>query len=88
MYYFLFKFKFVLNPMVGKPSLPGNAVESTAATTVIANGGLWTLGFKWPSHHEFNPTTTPGSEIEQVMLTELLGKPIQRYPACGIMGNI
>ena len=35
-----------LNPMVGRPGLPGHAVESSAATTVAANGGLWTLGFK------------------------------------------
>ena len=36
----------LLNPVVGRPGLPGNAIESTAATTVVANGGLWTLGFK------------------------------------------
>ena len=38
------KFKLVhiitLNPMGGRPGLPGTAVESTAAATVAANGGL------------------------------------------------
>ena len=30
----------------GRPALPGNDVESAAATTIVANGGMWTLGFK------------------------------------------
>ena len=30
--------------MIGRPGLPGS--ESAAATTVVANSGLWTLGFK------------------------------------------
>ena len=33
-----------LNPMAGRPCLPGNAKESTAAATLAANSGLWTLG--------------------------------------------
>ena len=33
-----------LNPMVGRRGLPGNAVASAAATTVVANSGLWTVG--------------------------------------------
>ena len=33
--------------MVGRPGLPGNAVQSAAATTVVVKGGLWTLGFKY-----------------------------------------
>ena len=33
-----------LNPMVGSRGLPGNAVASAAATTVVANSGLWTVG--------------------------------------------
>ena len=31
--------------MGGRPGLPGIAVESAAATTVAANGGLSTWGF-------------------------------------------
>ena len=33
-----------LKPMGGRPGLPGNAIKSAAATTVTANGGLWTWG--------------------------------------------
>ena len=40
--------------MFGRPGLPGNAVESTAATTVVANGGLWTLGFKKTANYTSN----------------------------------
>ena len=36
--------------MVDRPCHPGNAVESAAATTVVAKGGLWTLEFKQGSH--------------------------------------
>ena len=36
-----------LKPMGGGPGLPGNAIENAAATTVAANGGLWTLGFNF-----------------------------------------
>ena len=38
--------EYFLNPMVCRPGLPGSAVESTAATTVVAKGRLWTLEFK------------------------------------------
>ena len=34
-----------LNPMAGRPGLPGNAKESAAAAKLAANSGLWTLGF-------------------------------------------
>ena len=34
-----------LNPMAGRPGLPGNSKESAAAATPAANSGLWTLGF-------------------------------------------
>ena len=33
-----------LNPMIGGPGLPGNAVEAQQQTTVAANGELSTLG--------------------------------------------
>ena len=36
------KKNFSLNPMGGRPGLPGVAVESTAAATVTASGGLST----------------------------------------------
>ena len=36
----------VLNPMGGRPGLSGITVESPAAATVAANGGLSTWGFK------------------------------------------
>ena len=32
--------------MAGRPGLPGNTMEATAAATVAANGALWTLGLK------------------------------------------
>ena len=36
----------MLNPMAGRPGLPGNDEESTAAAKLAANSGLWTLGFR------------------------------------------
>ena len=36
----------VLKPIGGRQGLPGNAKENAATTTVAANGGLWTWGFK------------------------------------------
>ena len=41
-----YRWYLLLKPMSGRLGLPGNAIESTAATTIAANGGLWTLGFK------------------------------------------
>ena len=35
-----------LNPVGGRPSLPGIAIESATAATVAANGGLSTWRFK------------------------------------------
>ena len=32
--------------MAGRPGLPGINCIGTAAVTLAANGGLWTLGFK------------------------------------------
>ena len=37
----------LIKPVGGRPGLPGNAIESIAATTTAANSGLWTLGFKF-----------------------------------------
>ena len=36
----------LLKPMGGRPGLPGIAVDSAAAATVAANGGVSTWGFK------------------------------------------
>ena len=42
--------------MGGRPSLPGNSIESTATTTIATNSELWILGFNkkmlilWPEH--------------------------------------
>ena len=40
-------FLYFLNPVAGRPGLPGIKCihVDAAATTVAANGGLWTLGF-------------------------------------------
>ena len=36
----------ILNPMIGRPGLPGIKCIGAEAATVTTNGGLRTLGFK------------------------------------------